>query len=222
MSHDEPIQDHAEDPDHRFDPAVQSLLAEPAVWDDPPSGLEAQVVDAIGAEAAALPRDHPQERGRQVGGQIVPLVTRRRYHAALAVAAVAAIVAVLALVSPSVLPEEDSAADEGDVAVALEGFGPAEQADARATVTELDNGVRIVLELADLPPAPAGTFYEATLSRPDGVEVTAGSFHMRGGDGRVGLWAGVSPIDYPVLTVSLQDVDDADADTMVLSGTIPG
>ena len=40
------------------------------------------------------------------------------------------------------------------------------------------------------------------------VGVSAGTFHMRGGDGSIELWSGVSPDDYPLVTVTIQQEAD--------------
>jgi len=39
--------------------------------------------------------------------------------------------------------------------------------------------------------------------------VSAGTFHFRGGGGDdpIILWAAVSPADYPLVTITLQDLD---------------
>jgi hypothetical protein len=50
--------------------------------------------------------------------------------------------------------------------------------------------------------------YEAWLRKDADVGVSAGTFHLRGGDGELELWAGVSIEDYPLVTVTLQDEAD--------------
>lgn len=62
-------------------------------------------------------------------------------------------------------------------------------ASATAQVEELPSGVALELDVSGLPSLP-GTYYQAWIKGHDGL-VTAGTFHMRGGDDVVELWAGV-------------------------------
>lgn len=51
--------------------------------------------------------------------------------------------------------------------------------------------------------------------------VSAGTFHMRGGDDEVELWTGVTADEYPLLTVTIQEVGQAESSgRVVLKGTI--
>jgi Anti-sigma-K factor rskA len=78
-----------------------------------------------------------------------------------------------------------------------------------AHIDEQANGVRIVLDVSGLEPAPPGTFYAAWVVREEPKNrVGVGTFHLRGGDGRIELWSGVSMRDYPILSVTLQPEND--------------
>lgn len=181
---------------------LDALLADPALWVDPPSGTEDAVVAAVLRESGT---DAGSSRS---DGQAAPApmpLRARRPVAAWVAAAAAALLAVVVLLSPS--PDDDGDGDAPpppDAVATLVGTELASDARADVEVVALPNGVRIMLEVEDLPPAPPGAYYQAWVRRSPEEGVSAGTFHMRGGDGPVVLWAGVSTDDYPLLTVTLQ------------------
>jgi anti-sigma factor RsiW len=88
-----------------------------------------------------------------------------------------------------------------------------------ATLTKTSSGWRIELDATRLPRQAGGRFYEAWLRNAAGVLVPIGTFN----EGRkVTLWAGVSPEDFPTLTVTreLADGDQASSGEKVLVGTV--
>ncbi len=87
-----------------------------------------------------------------------------------------------------------------------------------ATLTKTSSGWRIVLDATGLPRLPAPRFYEAWLRSPAGVLVPVGTFNE---SRKVTLWAGVSPQDFPTLTVTREraDGDQASSGEKVLVGT---
>ncbi len=98
------------------------------------------------------------------------------------------------------------AGDEGEsIELALAGTDLApDGARADAVLTETALGTRIIASFEGLPPAEEGTYYEAWLRQSPEVGVSAGTFHLRGGDGEIELWSAVSPQDYPLFTVTIQ------------------
>jgi hypothetical protein len=92
-------------------------------------------------------------------------------------------------------------------------------ASGEATLTKTASGWRIELDATELPHLAGGRFYEAWLRNAAGVLVPVGTFN----DGRnVTLWAGVSPKDFPTLTVTREQasgVQPSSAET-VLVGTV--
>jgi len=77
-------------------------------------------------------------------------------------------------------------------------------AHGEATLTKTSSGWRIYLHATGLPHLAGGRFYEAWLRSPAGVLVPIGTFN----DGRnVTLWAGVSPTQFTVLTVTRERAD---------------
>ena len=80
-------------------------------------------------------------------------------------------------------------------------------------------GFRIVLEARGLPPLPPGEYYQAWLKNARGTLVPIGTFNT-GRD--VTLWAGVSPKEFPTLTVTRERADGIQASSgeKVLVGTV--
>jgi hypothetical protein len=92
-------------------------------------------------------------------------------------------------------------------------------AEGEATLTKTSSGWRIELDAKGLRRLEAGRFYEAWLRSADGALVPVGTFN----EGRkVTLWAGVSPRDFPTLTVTREqaDGDQASSGEKVLVGTV--
>jgi Anti-sigma-K factor rskA len=84
----------------------------------------------------------------------------------------------------------------------------AQGARGEATLTKTSSGWRIELDARGLPRLAGGRFYEAWLRNSAGVLVPIGTFN----EGRkVTLWAGVSPKDFPTLTVTRERADGAQA-----------
>jgi hypothetical protein len=74
----------------------------------------------------------------------------------------------------------------------------------QASLTRTSSGWRIQLHATGLPHLAGTRFYEAWLRSPAGELVPIGTFN----DGRnVTLWAGVSPVSFPVLTVTRERTD---------------
>jgi hypothetical protein len=92
-------------------------------------------------------------------------------------------------------------------------------AHGEAVLTRTSSGWRIHLDATGLPRLAGDRFYEAWLSRSDGVLVPVGTFN----EGRnVTLWAGVSPASYTVLTVTRERADgnEASSGQKVLGGPV--
>jgi hypothetical protein len=95
-------------------------------------------------------------------------------------------------------------------------------AGGEATLTQTSSGWRIQLAATGLPRRDGDRFYEAWLRSSTGVLVPIGTFNEAA---NVTLWAGVSPTDYKVLTVTRERADgnEASSGQKVLVGPIrPG
>jgi hypothetical protein len=201
--------------------ALARLLGDPLVWDEPPAGLEDQVVAAIAAEAAGQQGSSPATAPAPGGA----VVTSRRPWARPFLAGVGAAAAIVLLVAGVALfAGGEGEDDRGGTEVALAGTELAPEASADALVADTPLGTVLHLDVRDLPPAPEGAFYEVWMRQEgdDGDAVSAGTFHMRGGDGEVELWSGVPPERYPVVTVTLQQEGEGPESSgqVVLRGTV--
>jgi hypothetical protein len=98
----------------------------------------------------------------------------------------------------------------------------APDAEGEATLTKTDSGWRIELDATGLPRLEGGRFYQAWLRNGDGELVPVGTFN----EGQmVTLWAGVSPKDFTMLTVTREraDGDQTSSGERVLVGRVdPG
>ncbi|MEM7285953.1 MAG: anti-sigma factor [Actinomycetota bacterium] len=192
-------------PDDEFD-ALASMLSSAAVWDDPAPEIEDQLVAEIADEIGARPR-MPSAPGRA-----------DRRHLRLIGAAAALFLVVGVGIALLVGGEDDT------TVVALAGTELAPGASADAELEDLASGLRVVLDVSDLPPAEPGTYYQGWVRNDDGQGITIGTFHMRGGDAEIELWAGVSSADYPIITVTIQEegAGPASSGMVVLRGRLDG
>jgi hypothetical protein len=128
-------------------------------------------------------------------------------------AAAAAIIAVVFLLSRDHGQDRFAAGE-------LVGTDLASGASGKAVIYEDSAGFRVELKAHDLPPLDGGRFYQAWLKGPKGT-VPVGTF-SQGNGAWVILWSGVSPTDYPTLTVTIEAPDgNQDSSGMkVLSGQI--
>jgi hypothetical protein len=192
------------------DPTVARLLDAPAVWADVTPGLRDRTLEAT----AGVPTRHElPTRPDRIRGDL----PRRMLLAAAAVA-------VLGLMVAGGL-QWLRGDDAGGVTVALAGTDAAPGATATAELRDEPAGMSVVLDVQDLAPAPAGSFYEVWLVDGTGTrgKVSAGTFHMRGDQDRITLWLGVDPEGYDAVTVTRQPAaggTTADG-VVVLRGPLP-
>lgn len=179
--------DPPELPEEEFG-ALASMLGSAAVWADPAPGIEDGLVAEIGAEIGARPHV-PAPPGR----------SDRRHLRLLGAAAALFLVAGVGI---ALLFADD---DDTTTVVALSGTDLAPGASAEAELSDVDAGLLVVLDVSDLPPAEPGTYYQGWVRNDDGDAITIGTFHLRGGDDEVNLWAGVSSSEYPIITVTIQE-----------------
>ena len=172
---------------------VHGVLADPAVWAEPPLDLQERVVAAITEEAGA---------GRRV----------RRIRYALVAAAAAVVVAVGLTVGLQTTRDEPV-----QFAASLTGTRLAPDAAANVTLTQTNGGWKVELHATGLPRRANGEFYEAWLKSDAGLLVPIGTFN-EGTD--VTLWSGVRPSTFPTLTVTKEvaDGDQASSGQVVLTG----
>lgn len=185
---------------------LAALVGDPALWEEPNRADEDAIVAAIRAEAGAESQSFP---GDDLSSNVIPISRARRWLGPIAAGVAAALVV---LAGFAVVMNGD---DDG-VVLALDGTEVAPGASAEAIVAPLDAGTRIILDVSGLPPAEPGTYYEAWMRIDAETGVSAGTFHMRGGDGTIELWSGVTPDDYPLITVTLQDEGQTESSGVVV------
>lgn len=190
------------------------VLGSAAVWADPPPDLESTILAQI-RETSAAP-DESLAPVRSIGSRR----PRSRWVPAMAAAA-----AVLAFGAGLLVAGGTD--DDGDVAaiadVDLTGTDLAPEARASGEVVDRGAGYAIRLDMAGLPPAAEGEFYQGWLRADDGEMVSVGTFHMRSGDGDIVLWSGVKIAEYPTLLVTEEQERSGTAeasDRVVLEGPV--
>jgi hypothetical protein len=164
----------------------------------------AEEVEAPAALRARVETQRRSRRGRAPGRFVLA-----------GAATTAALVAVVAL-AVSVLGSGTSA-ESFHVALAPTDLAPG--ATGEATLTKTTSGWRIELDATGLPRLDAGRFYEGWLRDAAGVLVPIGTFN----EGKqVTLWAGVSPKEFTMLTVTREraDGDQTPSGEKVLDGKV--
>jgi hypothetical protein len=133
------------------------------------------------------------------------------------IGAAAAAAAVVAVAIGVALSGSESSGEQFHAALGPTGLVPGARGDA--TLTKTTSGWRIALDATGLPRLGDGRFYQAWLRNPAGTLVPIGSFN-EGKD--VTLWAGVSPADFTLLTVTREraDGDQSSSGEKVLVGTV--
>src|SRR5262245_35378636 len=186
---------------------LADILGDSSTWAEPRAGLEDAVVRAVaGAEPA--PTSWPAPARRE------PWRRRRRVLAsALAAAAVIALV-----IAATGFVTRGSTSPDYEARLAATNLAPG--AHATAEMTRTDAGFRITLDAKGLPSLRAGEYYQAWLKNPVGTLVPVGTFSSS--DGRVTLWSGLSPKDFPTLTVTIEatDNDQTSSGRQVLVGEV--
>ena len=184
---------------------IRDLLSDPAVWEDPGAGLEAEIVAAISTQGAAEATHARRERHR---------FDRWRLFAAAA-----AVVVALAAGTLAVRSWGGNGPAAQHFAIALSPTALAPDASGDATLTKTPSGWRVALHATGLTRLDNGRYYQAWLKNAAGTLVPIGTFN----DARnVTLWAGVTPLDYPTITITIEAADgnQESSGRRVLLGTI--
>ena len=190
--------------DDELEARIAGYLQDPAMWEPASTSGEDDLVAAIAAQRQTSEAPH-----------VAPGRERRRSTRPF-LAGVAAALLVVAGVAAALQLRGDSG-----IELTLAGTELDPDASAQVTIETTDIGTRLVLDVSDLDPPEDGYYYEAWLRTGPDVGVSAGTFHMRGGDGEIELWAGVLIEDYPLVTVTLQEeAAEASSGVVVLKGLV--
>jgi hypothetical protein len=208
------------------DPAELAALADGSLADDRRTALEAEV--AASPELAELLAEQQRavDLARDAAAQVEAPASLRAAIAAqerprrstsrglflvgAAATAAAMVLAVcIALFGSGTSPERFE--------VALAGTELAPNAHGDVTMTKTTSGWSIDFYAEGLPRLDSGRFYQAWLKSADGNVVPIGTFNE--GE-NVMLWAGVSPKDFPTLTVTREQAngDQSSSGEKVLAG----
>jgi hypothetical protein len=179
---------------------LRQVLRNDATWTEPPTRVADGLMAALTVESAT---DVKAKR------------PRRGLYALAAAVAILGVVWLAAVWGPP--------ARETGIVAMITGTDLAPGVTGQARLEQTGSGWWISLDLAGLPPAPEGTYYQGWVWRA-GEGVSIGTFHLRGGDEPVVLWAGVDVAEYPSIWVTLQDEGggtDA-SDRVMATGEIAG
>jgi Anti-sigma-K factor rskA, C-terminal len=185
--------------------AASSELADRLAEQQRAVALARSAANEVEAPAALRARIEAQRRARRVEAP------RRLLLISVAATAVLAVAVGLSVFTSETPPERFRAA------LAATTILP--DARGEATLTKTSSGWRIELDARGLPRLENGRFYQAWLRDTAGVLVPIGTFN----EGReITLWAGVSPTDFMMLTVTREraDGDQASSGEKVLVGTV--
>ena len=195
--------------------ALRAELGAAAIWDEPPAGLEDQVVMAV-SQAAVQQRGPERAPSPSLWSRLRARLSMRRpilaVSLSLPVAAAAAVAIVLVTSSGTTTPALQ-------FAMVVQGTPLAPDAHGTATLTKTTSGWRIQLSATGLPRREGKDYYEAWLKNADGILVPVGTFN----DARkVTLWSGVPVTKFRSLTVTQQvaNGDPKSSGRKVLTGTI--
>jgi len=187
---------------------LADLLADPSTWAEPRAGLEEEIVHAVVDDAPML----------HLAAEPQPAASSRWHRrAAIIGSAAAAAVVMVALVAGS-FARHTQARIEYDAQLEATALVPG--AHASAGVMHSAAGFRVVLDAHDLAPLPQGHYYQAWLKKTDGTAMPIGTFSS--GEDYVTLWAGASPDQFPIMTVTIEATDNNQASSgqVVLVGQL--
>jgi anti-sigma-K factor RskA len=188
-------------------PLLADVLADSSTWAEPSPELEDAVAGAVADADATRTKPPTSVARRQAKSRRWPRVL----VSVAAAAVIATVVATVVVTRGGTSPDFESQ---------LTATGSAPGAHANADITHNDAGFEIELDPDRLPPLRGGEFYQAWLKNSAGALVPVGTFSSS--DGRVTLWSGVSPKDFPTLTVTIEapDNDQTSSGRRVLTGDV--
>ena len=170
--------------------SARNNLASGSLWAEPPVGLEDSIVAAI-AGAESLDSEQPATAASTTDTRFSVRTVAVMFGSVAA--ALVLLVGAFALLSRTPAP---------DWQASMAGDGTTESATGVVAGWNMGDGTRVVLEAADLGPAPDGFVYQLWFSRTSG-DVSAGTFTD---PSYVELTVGVSRKDFPAVWIALQPI----------------
>ena len=204
---------------------LRAELGAAAVWEEPPAGLEDQVVRAVTQAAIAAPASTVSAPAESDGQRAPAQSWWSRLRARLALRrpalalALSLPVAAAAAVAIALVTSSGTSTPELQFAMVVVGTPLAPGAHGSATLTKKTSGWEIKLNATGLPRREGTQFYQAWLKNAAGVLVPVGTFN----DARnVTLWSGVPVTKFRSLTVTQQvaNGNPKSSGRKVLTGTI--
>ena len=215
---------------------LRAALSDEALWSDPPEGSFDRIVAAMSSEQ---PPDIAIESPSEIGNHrpragtaersdatVVSLRRRTPGRVTALVAAAAMIGIALGTAAGLTLGRDTVVEGSSPVQIAMAGTALSPAVTGRVEVSDTASGLEVRLWLEGLPPAPAGTYYQAWMKGDHGA-VTIGTFHLREGTGEeaVVLWSGVELAAYPTITITRQregDGAESSGDVYASGSILPG
>ena len=193
------------------------MLADRSTWAEPDAGLEDTIVRTIAGTGPDADR-HPAPPVITSVPRLERDDRRAPWYRRRAVTALVAAAAAIALVVGVTVATRDR--DHAAFKARLTATGLAPGARAAVEIYRTDAGFRVTLDAKGLPLLSGREFYQAWLKSASGTTVPVGSFSSSAG--RVTLWSGVSPKDYPNLTVTIEAADNVQSPSgrRVLAGEV--
>ena len=184
------------------------VLADPAVWAAPGIALEDAVVRAVlhsetadNSVASVTPLRPGTPGITRVKPARIVAEPPRRFRALFAIAAA---IAAIAITGGVLAARRDSGADfKGNLAATA--LIP--RARASAEMYHSNAGFRVELEAHGLPTLTGPEYYQGWLKNEAGTAVPIGTFSSS--NGKVTLWAGVSPKEFRTFSVSIESTTEA-------------
>lgn len=189
---------------------------------EPPSGEAPVAADVSVAEEKAGAVSGSGDASVVEPGSVVDLARRRRVRRTVSWAAAVATVAAAVLVMSLLLVPSSGPTGPAPESfqLALAGTGQVSEARASVIATKLTAGWEFTLDVAGLPAAPQGTYYQGWVLRGETV-VPLGTFHMRQ-PGVVRLWAGVAVDEFARVEITRQQVGaSGERGELMMTGLIP-
>ncbi len=197
---------------------LADLVGDPLTWVEPRAGLEDAVVQAV--ETADPAPSKPAHTDA-----VVTALDRRRPSATRrwqVLVSVAAVVVAAVLIGGALIAYRGNGR-QSEFTAQLAATSLVPGASATADIERNAGGFRIALDAQGLPVRASGEFYEAWLKNDAGTLVPIGTFSSSDTD--MTLWSGVSPAQFPILSVTIEspDNDQSSSGRVVLTGRVnPG